>query len=169
MKPIVITMIGQDRPGLVDTLAKHIYAQGGNWLASNFARMAGQFAGFVEVHVPEDKHDDLISALDALDGINVQSMSAPEHTGQSQTDSLVINVMGNDKPGILQEITAVLNQFNLSIMSMESCCESAPNWGSLMFKANIVIDVPVDFNTDDIAESLENLANDLVVDISTYS
>ena len=168
MKPIIITMIGQDRPGLVDQLAKQVYAHDGNWLASNFAQMAGQFAGFVEVHVPEAKHDDLIASLDALEGIDVQSVSALEQSQQDAFNSLVINVMGNDKPGIVQEITAVLNQFNLSILSMDSCCESAPNWGSLMFKANIVIGVPESFDTDSITEALENVANDLVVDISTY-
>ena len=167
MTPIIITMVGQDRPGLVDQLAKQVYAHQGNWLASNFAQMAGQFAGFVEVHVPEAQHDQLISSLDALEGISVQSVSAPKQQ-QGIFDTLVVNVMGNDKPGIVQEITAVLNQFNLSIRSMESCCESAPNWGSLMFKANIVLDVPEAFDTDTVIESLENLANDLVVDISTY-
>ena len=169
MKPIVITMVGKDRSGLVDALAKHIYAQGGNWLASNFARMAGQFAGFVEVHVPQDKHDDLINSLDSLDGISVQSVSASDEINQGPSDSLVVSVMGNDKPGIVQEITTILHQFNLSIVSMDSCCESAPNWGSLMFKANIVIDVPEGFETESVAEALEGVANDLVVDISTYS
>ncbi|MFC3092900.1 glycine cleavage system protein R [Alteromonas sediminis] len=169
MKPIVITMVGKDKAGLVDSLAKHIYAQGGNWLASNFALMAGQFAGFVEVHIPQEKHDTLIKSLDALEGISVQSVVAGDLENQAPSDSLVINVMGNDKPGIVQEITAILHQFNLSIVSMDSCCESAPNWGSLMFKANIVIDVPVGFDKDTIAEALESVANDLVVDISTYS
>ena len=169
MKTVVITMIGKDRAGLVDSLAKHIYAQDGNWLASNFARMAGQFAGFVEVHIPKEKHDDLIASLNSIDELNVQSVtSAPEHSVQ-QTNSLVINIMGNDKPGIVQEVTAILNQFSLSIVRMDSCCESAPNWGSLMFKANIIIDVPANIVVDDIAEALENVANDLVVDISTYS
>lgn len=169
MKPIVITMVGKDRAGFVDTIAKQIYAHDGNWLASNFAQMAGQFAGFVEVHVPQEKHDDLIQSLDALDGINVQSVSALEEHDAKSSDSLVIDVMGNDKQGIVQEITTVLHQFNLNIKSMDSCCESAPNWGSLMFKASIVIDVPEGFDTDNVLEALENVANDLVVDISTYS
>ncbi|MCP3865993.1 MAG: glycine cleavage system protein R, partial [Aestuariibacter sp.] len=49
MKPVIITVIGKDRPGLVDAVAKKVYQFGGNWQGSSFAHMAGQFAGFVEV------------------------------------------------------------------------------------------------------------------------
>lgn len=161
-------MIGQDRPGLVDILAKQIYAHQGNWLASNFARMAGQFAGFVEVHVPENQHDTLIASLNALDSLHVQSVSTAQEEKHS-ANSLVIEVMGNDKPGIVQEITTVLHQFEVNIVSMESRCESAPNWGSLMFKANVIVEVPETIDSEDIIEALENVANDLVVDISTYN
>jgi glycine cleavage system regulatory protein len=169
MKPIIITIIGKDQPGLVDTLAKRVYAHQGNWLASNFAQMSGQFAGFVEVHVPEASHDDLITSLNEVKDIRVQSVSVADSNHLFNHQSMVIEVMGNDKAGIVQEITTVLHQFNLNIRSMESCCESAPNWGNLMFKASIVIDVPDAFDSDKLTESLEGIANDLVVDISTYS
>ncbi|MBO1254259.1 glycine cleavage system protein R [Alteromonas sp. 5E99-2] len=169
MKTIVITILGKDQPGLVDNLAKHVFAHKGNWLASNFAQMSGQFAGFVEVHVPHDTHDALINSLNTIEDIHVQSVSAIEKTSPMPQQSMVINVLGNDKAGIVQELTAVLNQQKLNIRSMESCCESAPNWGSLMFKATIVIDVPEEFDGDDLIEALEAVANDLVVDISTYT
>lgn len=168
MKPIIITIIGKDQPGLVDTLAKCVYVHHGNWLASNFAQMSGQFAGFVEVHVPEASHDNLITSLNEVKGIRVQSVSVADSIHVLDQQSMVIEVMGNDKTGIVQEITKVLHQFDLNIRTMESCCESAPNWGNLMFKASIVIDVPDTFDSDKLTEALESIANDLVVDISTY-
>lgn len=168
MHSVIVTIIGQDKPGLVDTLAKQVYAHRGNWLASNFAQMAGQFAGFVEVQVPNEQHDALILGLNNIEGIQVQSVSASKNNSVTPTQSMVIDVMGNDKTGIVQELTTVLHQFNLNIKRMDSCCESAPNWGSLMFKANIIIDVPENFDTDALTDALENVANDLVVDLSTY-
>lgn len=166
MKPVVITIMGKDKPGLVDSVAKQIYDHGGNWQASSFAHMAGQFAGFVEALVPTDNHQPLTDALNAIPDLTVQSVSVTE-AGNSQRDTLNIDVMGNDKPGIVQELTKVLHRFNLNIMSFDSCCESAPNWGSLMFKATTVVDVPADFDTSQLQEALENVANDLVVDINT--
>ncbi|QJR80211.1 glycine cleavage system protein R [Alteromonas pelagimontana] len=165
MQSLVITIMGKDKPGLVDTVAKCVYQHSGNWQGSSFAHMAGLFTGFVEVHVPEDQHDKLVKALNALPDLTVQSVSA---TTQSSpfSDTLIVEVMGNDKPGIVQELTSILNQFNLNIVSFDSHCESAPNWGSLMFKAKTVIAVPDSFDNSALKTSLEGIANDLVVDIT---
>lgn len=167
MKPLVMTIIGNDKPGLVDTLAKSVYQSGGNWQSSSFAHMAGQFAGFVEVLVPEDNHPTLIDSLNRIDGLTVHSVSVGDNASGASA-SLAIEVMGNDKPGIVQELTSTLNRFNLNIQTFDSHCESAPNWGSLMFKAKAVISVPEGFDVDELQSALEDVANDLVVDINTH-
>ena len=166
MQPLIITIMGKDKPGLVDALAKCVYRHDANWLGSSFAHMAGLFTGFVEVHVPKEKHDDLVSALDSLPDLTVQSVTVDENS-QTFSDTLKVEIMGNDKPGIVQELTNILNQFNLNIVSFDSRCESAPNWGSLMFKAKAVIAVPESFDDSALQTALEGIANDLVVDINT--
>ena len=166
MKPVIFTIIGNDRPGLVDAVAKKVYEYGGNWQGSSFAHMAGQFAGFVEALVPGDKHQQLIAALNTLDGLQVHSQSVTE-SALSDADELTIEVMGNDRPGIVQELTNVLNRFELNIINFNSTCESAPNWGSEMFKARVRVAIPADVDRDDVKEALEAVANDLVVDITT--
>ncbi len=166
MQPLIITIMGKDKPGLVDALAKCVYRHDANWLGSSFAHMAGLFTGFVEVHVPKEKHDDLVSALDSLPDLTVQSVTVAENS-QTFSDTLKVEIMGNDKPGIVQELTNILNQFNLNIVSFDSRCESAPNWGSLMFKAKAVIAVPESFDDSALQTALDGIANDLVVDINT--
>lgn len=166
MKPVIITVIGKDRPGLVDAVAKKVYQFGGNWQGSSFAHMAGQFAGFVEVLVPAEQHQALIDALNTLDGLQVQSQSVTD-TLEQPDEMLRIEVMGNDRAGIVQELTNVLHGFNLNILHFASTCESAPNWGSQMFKAQLCVGVSADLDRDDLQEALEAVANDLVVDITT--
>ncbi|WP_137167954.1 glycine cleavage system protein R [Salinimonas lutimaris] len=168
MQPVVITIMGKDKTGIVDKVARCVYQHDGNWQGSSFAYMAGMFTGFVEVLVPHDKHQALVDALDALPDLSVQAVSLTSEA-RPFSDTLTVDVMGNDKPGIVQELTSTLNQFNLNIVSFDSSCESAPNWGSLMFKATAVIAVPADFNDDALQDALENLANDLVVDITTQA
>ena len=164
MQSLVISIMGKDKPGLVDVLAKCIYNHKGNWQGSSFAHMAGMFTGFVEVHVPQSNSESLIAALNAISDLSVQSVAVAS-TEDTLVSRLTVEVMGNDKPGIVQELTSVLNQFNLNILTFSSHCESAPNWGSLMFKANAVIAVPEQFDDMALQEALESLANDLVVDI----
>lgn len=164
MQSLVISIMGKDKPGLVDSLAKCVYKHQGNWQGSSFAHMAGMFTGFVEVHVSDDEKQNLINALDGISDLSVQSVAVTGET-DSNTTTLTVNVMGNDKAGIVQELTSVLHQFNLNILTFASHCESAPNWGSLIFKAKAEIGVPEDFDDGALQEALEALANDLVVDI----
>lgn len=166
MQPVVITIMGKDKTGIVDALAKSVYQHGGNWQSSSFAHMAGMFTGFVEVLVPEDRHEALVAALDAIPDLSVTAVSLVGADARL-SETLTVEVMGNDKPGIVQELTATLNQFNLNIVTFDSSVQSAPNWGSLMFKARARLAVPEAFNHDALQSALENLANDLVVDIST--
>ncbi|BCO17928.1 glycine cleavage system protein R [Alteromonas sp. McT4-15] len=165
MQSLVISIMGKDKPGLVDSLAKCVYKHQGNWQGSSFAHMAGMFTGFVEVHVSEDEKQNLIDALDSIKDLSVQSVAVAT-SGETNSTKLTVDVMGNDKTGIVQELTSVLNQFNLNIVTFSSHCESAPNWGSLIFKAKAEIAVPADFDDDALQDALEALANDLVVDIT---
>ncbi|MGL4399643.1 MAG: glycine cleavage system protein R, partial [Luteolibacter sp.] len=60
---IVMTVLGGDRPGLVNSLAATVASHGGNWLESRMARLAGQFAGIVRIECPAATVDALIAAL----------------------------------------------------------------------------------------------------------
>ena len=42
---LILTAIGDDRPGLVGELSAAISAHQGNWLESSMSRLAGKFAG----------------------------------------------------------------------------------------------------------------------------
>ncbi len=49
---LVLTVIGDDRPGLVGELSAAISSHQGNWLESSMSHLAGKFAGIVKVAVP---------------------------------------------------------------------------------------------------------------------
>ena len=53
MTTLVLTLIGDDRPGLVSAVSGPVEACGGTWQRSQLARLAGKFAGSVLVSVPE--------------------------------------------------------------------------------------------------------------------
>lgn len=164
MKPLIITLVGEDKPGLLGNLANIVFEHNGNWLASNFAHMANQFAGFVEVHIPADKEQDLTQALIAQP--DVQVTVNPGSQAQASTFKVAaISLIGNDKPGIVQEIAQAIRNLHLNIEEFESLCESAASSGTTMFKANVQVKIPNDFNLDTLQEAVETVANDLMVDI----
>ena len=51
---LVLTVISDDKPGLVEELASTIAENSGNWLESSMSHLAGHFAGIVHVSVPEE-------------------------------------------------------------------------------------------------------------------
>ena len=63
MESLVVTVIGRDRPGLVESVSAAIEAQGGSWVESRMSRLAGQFAGILRASVPEAGVDALSEAL----------------------------------------------------------------------------------------------------------
>ncbi|WP_088329745.1 ACT domain-containing protein [Lacimicrobium sp. SS2-24] len=163
MKSIIVSLLGKDKPGIVERIAKQVRLFEGNWLASNFAHMAGHFTGFVEIQLPQKKITPLLEQLDSMPELNIRLVEG--ETSPAQAIRASLEIMGNDKPGIVQEITSVLHQFNINILRFSSSCEAAPNWGGLLFKANIDIDYPEGFDIAPLSLALEQIANDLVVDI----
>jgi len=73
MESLVVTVIGKDRPGLVESVSAAVEAHGGSWVESRMSHLAGHFAGILRVSVPPANVDALIEALEALrsDGLRV--------------------------------------------------------------------------------------------------
>lgn len=161
---MIFTVVGKDKPGLIGSVSQTVFSLGGNWLSSNFSHMAGYFAGFVEVHIPENKQQELIDTLTKHPHLQIHLVPGEAATEDNQ-QTACINIIGNDKPGIVQELSAVLNQFNINIIKFDSGCGSAPNWGGILFNAKAIIAIPEGFDLDPLHDALEEIANDLVVDI----
>jgi glycine cleavage system regulatory protein len=164
MKPLIFTLVGPDKPGLISSLSKAVYQRKGNWLASNFSHMAGHFAGFVHIDLPEENHAELIELFSQHPDLRIHLVSA-QPTNLKNQQTVEITITGNDKAGIVQELTRVLNQFNLNIIKFDSSCTSAPNSGSPLFNAKAIVEVAPDVDLFNLRETLENIANDLMIDV----
>ena len=166
MKPFIITLIGEDKPGLLSSLADIVYQHHGNWLASNFALMAGKFAGFAEVHLP-DQHVAAVSEIfSARTDVSI-TMSSGDNHPEAQIKHATFSIIGNDKPGIVNELSSVFTRNGANINRFESKCESAPSSGNTLFKATAFVEVPIDFDLDIFVDAVEQIANDLMIDIES--
>lgn len=163
---IVLTVIGDDRAGLVEALSEVISEHGGNWERSQLAELAGKFAGIVVVSVPAERTDALTDAMRRLDGLlDVSAHPALQETASAGPD-LTIELLGNDRPGIVREVSSVLHRHHLSIESLETETREAPMAGGLLFEAHIAVRIPANTDTGLIRADLERLAAELLVDIT---
>lgn len=167
MDHLVLTVIAEDQPGLVERIAGCVAEHGGNWLESRMARMAGQFAGILRVEVPAASHAGLIKAMEALasQGIRVQLAASGCEPG-GRFSSIRLELVGNDRPGIVRDITRVLAELGVNLESLLTEVTPAPMSGELLFTAEALLAVPEQLALEQLQARLETLADDLMVELN---
>jgi glycine cleavage system regulatory protein len=165
MTSLILTVVGPDRPGLVRALSEAVAACGGSWLESRMARLAGQFAGIVLVEAP----DSLLNDLRALESqglrIVVHSGSADAVVAAPAEHRLALEVVGNDRPGIVRDVTRVLADNGINIEELTTGVASGSFSGETLFRARALIRAPTPAAVDAMRAGLETLGNELMVDI----
>jgi glycine cleavage system regulatory protein len=163
-----LTVIGPDRPGLVEALSEAVADHQGSWLESRMARLSGQFAGILRVGVPEEQVDALTEALQSLGPAGLQvgvARTQPEPPSSAEVRELRLEIIGSDRPGIVHEISEALADRGINVDELRTEIMSAPMSGELLFLANAELLVPADLNLELLRKDLEALAHELMVDV----
>lgn len=167
---LVLTVVGDDRSGLVRALADLVEEHGGNWEESRLSELAGTFAGVVVVSVPEGRAGDLRVALEPLQGLLEVSVRPGGGAGQEEIGDggtpVLVEIVGNDHPGIVRSISTVLADHGLNVAELETRTIEAPMAGGQLFEATVVATVPQGADTDALRSDLERLAGEIQVEVT---
>lgn len=168
-----MTVIGADRPGLVQKVATQVAEHGGNWLESRMCHLGGQFAGILRVEVPQARRDELIKALRSLESVGLEVIIHAEGgerieaaTGAAGGSLTTVELVGTDRPGILRGVAGVFAAHGLNVEDLASERESAPMNGGVLFKARATVFVPASVRLSVVRADLEKIAADLMVDVT---
>ncbi len=166
MASLILTVVGPDRPGLVRVLSEAVASHGGSWLESRMVRLAGQFAGVVLVEAPESLRDDLRTLESEGLRIGVQSGERlVTGLAASARERLTLEVVGNDRPGIVRDITAVVARNGVNIEELTTGVSSGSFSGETLFKVTASLRAPDPAAVEAMRAGLEQLGNELMVDI----
>lgn len=166
MIDLVLTLIGPDKPGIVDSVAAAVADHGGNWLDSRMAHLAGKFAGVLCVEVDEGRAAELEAALARLaaDGLTiVVERSAPVAAPLQRATE--IELTGLDRPGLLHEVSALLASSRINIEELDTDRAMAAHSGEPIFHARLRVAIPESVDLATVRRGLERLAGDLMVEI----
>jgi glycine cleavage system regulatory protein len=165
---LAMTIIGPDRPGLVDLIARTVREHDGNWLESRMSHLGGQFAGILRVEVPAEREPALRRALEALQaqGLTIVVHAERDTAAVPANDSASIEFVGQDRPGIVSQISAVIARHGVNVEELETECESAPMSGETLFRARARLHLPESCDVPAFRRDLEKIAADLMVEIS---
>lgn len=172
MTRLVLSTIGDDRPGLVAALAAAVASNGGNWLDSEMAHLGGKFAGIVLIDVPVDRIDGLRDAARSLTEqglLEVRLTAADPQPGPGDVAPsgilLSLHLLGQDRPGIVQDVAVALADAGVSIEELTTTSSPAPMSDGLLFRADGLVRLPEGGSVDAARAALESLANELMVDL----
>lgn len=166
---LVLTLLGPDRPGLVERLSQVLVAHEGNWVESRMAQLAGQFAGILRVELPRARVADFEAACRHLsnEGMQVLLVAANAEIATDSTRRIVkLELVGQDRPGIVREISQALAQSGVNVEELNTGVESAPMSAEMLFYVKARLAVPAILSSEQLARILEPIGNELMVDIS---
>jgi glycine cleavage system regulatory protein len=167
MADLVVTLVGADHPGIVESVAQPIAANGGNWLESRMAHLAGKFAGILRIEVPPERAAALSQALMALErlGLKVVVETSEAEPAAAQRPSMDLDLVGTDRPGIVREISRVLVAHGVNIEELITDRPVAAMSGEPLFRARARVRVPPQAELSALRVELEKVAADLMVEV----
>ena len=164
---LVITVIADDRPGIVKTLSDSVKSAGGNWMESRMTRLGGKFVGILRVDISTAMQASLVATLETLadSGIRiaVETAGKPDETS---AETVSILIVGNDRPGIVEEISAILAERGVNVEELSTWVASAPMSAEELFHAAMLTGLPTGMNREKLQRALEGLSDDLTVEIN---
>ncbi len=164
---LVLTVLSDDRPGLVKMISEVLKEYEGNWTESRMIHLAGKFAGLLKVTAPESQVDLLVAALTGMqdDGIEITVEVVADTSKNANGETLVLEVLGQDSPGIVNAITQELSSLQVNVEELISEQRSAPMSSETLFYAKIDMSLPEGLSARDVQKALEAMPDQLMVDI----
>lgn len=166
MTQLVLTAVGDDREGLVSALSQVVESRGGNWLDSEFARLAGKFAGVVLVDLPAERVAAFTDDAEGLrESVGWKVDVTPAGSGGGEGHEVRVHLVGADRPGMVRQISGALAEQHASITRFHSWTRDAPQGGGQLFEAEAVVTLPVGAEVELVRAALEPIADELLVDL----
>ncbi len=163
---IVLTFTGRDKPGIVHQLADVIRAHGGNWQDSRMARLAGRFAGILDVLIADEDETSFRAGLATLESQGVRFLIDPGDDSLLPAQRRIrMECTAVDRPGIVQAITQVMVGHSITITELSTTSMETPMAGGFLFRATAMLAIANDLDTSQLHNDLEGIASDLLVEL----
>ncbi len=166
MRYFILTFIGDDQPGFVQSIARVVADGGGNWLESRMSQLEGKFAGLARIGVSKENAEPLKVELFSLSE-NEFTISIEDVAESAAADlqKYQLSIVGHDRPGIVNEVTSTLARYKINLLEMSTNVAAAAMTGAPTFSAEATVEVTTEIDIGALDSQLSNIAVELGVDI----
>ncbi len=158
----IVNFVGKATPATIKQLAAVTHENGGKWLISKVNFIEDRVAAVIKIELPADNASTVKQAFQTYPGLLVEITDADPHVHKSDA-VYQVRLDANDRAGIVNEITHLLDSQGISILDMDCQRVFIAGGGcisSSLFTANVAMRLPVNIEIDDVINELEALSED---------
>lgn len=164
---VVLTAVGEDRPGLVDALSSALLENALNIEDSRMSVLGGEFAIMLLVSGSTDAINKIQQQKDQLEAALKLNLLIKPTRKKASKQGLIpyhIRVIGMDHPGIVHRLARFLSQYNINIEDLDTESYPAPHTGTPMFAVNMVVEIPSDIAIRKLRDEFISLCDERNLD-----
>ncbi len=164
---LVISALGKDRPGIVNSLSKSVLDHGGNIVDSRMTVLGGEFAVLLMVEGNWNVLAKLESSLSALQselGMTIMARRTEDRSADRNLLPYVVDVVAMDHPGIVNSLAGFFSGHNINIEDMATNSYAAAHTGTRMFSVHMAIGVPSDMHIAALRDEFMDFCDALNLD-----
>jgi glycine cleavage system transcriptional repressor len=164
---LLVTSVGQDRPGIVARITEVFVKHGANLEVSRMAILGGEFAAIMLVSVPDGNISTLQNALQTLksEDLTITTKSTSYLDKSQEHGAYCLSLRGADHEGIVHNVAACLHERSVNIESLETQVINAPETGTPLFSMKAELQVPASVRLAELQAKLAEIARTESVDI----
>ncbi len=164
---LVISALAEDRPGLIDALARVIADCGCSMVDSRMTVLGAEFAALVLVYGNWNTLAKLEVQLERLQktlGADLRWRRTAGRGNRGEVLPYAIEVIALDQVGVVHKLAGFFAGRSINIEDLVTRSYSAPHTGTPMFAVNLVVGVPADVHIAMLREEFMDFCDDLNLD-----
>jgi glycine cleavage system transcriptional repressor len=171
---LVLSALGDDRPGLVAEVTHYLAERGVNVEDSRMAVLGAEFGIQMLVSGPEAAIARVVADKDELEtktklGVLVRRTKSPEEHRRAAVIPCVVTAEAIDHEGIVRAVALAISHMGINIVSLETTTYNAPVTGSPLFRLEAHIDLPQGVSLAQFRQQMEDVAQRESLDIDVRS
>jgi len=160
----IATIYGEERSGIMKSLAHETHKLGGRWIDSRVSHLCGYFAGIIKIEVPEGNIETLKSTISNHDHITAHFFRCNDLKHEYQLWSLTFEA--EDRSGLIDQISQALAEFSVDIDDMESHRYPVVELGQSVLKVSCTLRTPVAFVPDGLSLRLKEIDCNAIIEFA---
>ncbi|SEQ36498.1 glycine cleavage system transcriptional repressor [Ectothiorhodospira magna] len=164
---LVVSAMGEDRPGLAEHLSRVILESGCNIQDSHMSALGGTFAALILVSGNWNTLSKLDGALTIL-GRQAELEILSRRTGPRQNTGpslpYAVDVIALDQPGIVHQLVGFFTARAVGIRELNSHAYVASHSGTPMLNAHLSVEIPTTEHIASLREDFLDFCDELNLD-----